>query len=338
MKKSKLSKLAALGLAGLLALTGCSTGGNTPAEQPSTNPGGEAEKTKFLIGINQLTEHPALDDARQGFIDGLEELGVEAEIVYQNAQGEIPNTLTIAQKFASDKVDLIYAIATPAAQSTKQATSDIPVIFSAVTDPVAAELVDSNESPGGNVTGTSDASPIDRQLQIFKDLDPSIKNIGIIFNTSEPNSQIQIDQAKELCKDLDLEVVEVGINNINEIPQAVDSIINKVDAIYTITDNMVASAINVVAEKAISKNMITVAAEDSHLAGGILITDGISYYELGKQSAAMAKRILVDGINPSEIPTETAINTSKVFNEETLNALGLDANNEVFKDASKYEK
>ncbi len=327
MKKIMTTKLLTVFLISIIFLSGCSSSDTTAKTQK-----------EFTIGISQLAEHPALDDARRGFEDGLKELGIEAKIEYQNAQGDIPTSLSIAQKFVKDGVDLIYAIATPAAQSAKQATADIPVVFSAVTDPVDAELVESMEAPGGNVTGTSDASPMDRQLQLFMDLDSNIKKIGIIFNTGEPNSHIQVKSARELAADLGLEIVEVGINTINDIPQAVDSIVNKVDAIYTITDNMVASAINVVAEKAIENNMITVGAEESHLAGGILITDGISYYELGKQSARMAKEILVDGKSPSEIPVETATNTKKVYNEQTLKALGLDINNKAFEGAEKFVK
>lgn len=327
--KKKGIKLMALAISGIMLLAGCSNGATTAEVAGDTS--------QFKIGILQLAEHPALDDARRGFEDGLEELGVNVEIAYQNAQGDIPNTVSISQKFVKDEMDLIFAIATPAAQSAKQATSEIPIIFSAVTDPVLAGLVESNESPGANITGTSDGTPIDKQLQIFKDLDDSIKNIGIIYNTSEPNSQVQVDVAKEFAQTIGLEIIDVGISTISDIPQAVDSIKSKVDAIYTITDNMVASAINVVAEKALANDMITVAAEGSHLDGGILITDGISYYELGKQSARMAKEILVDGKAPAEIPTEVAENTSKVFNEKTLNALGLDINNKVFKDAVKME-
>lgn len=328
MKKSIISKLLTVALISIILLSGC-----------SLNVGQSVEgKKDITIGISQLAEHPALDEARRGFEDGLKELGIDANIKYQNAQGDIPTSLSIAQKFVRDEVDLIFAIATSAAQSAKQATGDIPIIFSAVTDPVEAELVKSVDSPGGNITGTSDESPMDRQLKLFKDIDSNIKKIGIIFNTGEPNSQVQVRKAKELSANLGLEIVEVGINTINDIPQAVDSIIKKVDAIYTITDNMVASAINVVAEKAIENNIITVAAEESHLAGGILITDGISYYELGKQSAEMAKKILVDGKSPSDIPVETATNTKKVYNEETLKALRLDINNKAFKDAEKYAR
>ena len=328
MKKNVISKLLTIFLISIVLLSGCSS-----KESQTT-----VDKKAITIGISQLAEHPALDEARRGFEDGLKELGIEADIEYQNAQGDIPTSLSIAQKFVKDGVDLIFAIATSAAQSAKQATDEIPIVFSAVTDPVEAELVKSMDSPGENVTGTSDESPMDKQLKLFKEIDSSIKRVGIIFNTSEPNSQVQIQKAKELTTSLGLEIIEVGINTINDIPQAVDSIIKKVDAIYTITDNMVASAINVVAEKAIENNMITVGAEESHVTGSILITDGISYYELGKQSAKIAKEILIDGKSPSVIPVETAVNTKKVYNEETLNALGLDINNEVFKDAEKIAK
>ena len=328
MKKNVISKLLTIFLISIVLLSGCSS-----KESQTT-----VDKKAITIGISQLAEHPALDAARRGFEDGLKELGIEADIEYQNAQGDIPTSLSIAQKFVKDGVDLIFAIATSAAQSAKQATDEIPIVFSAVTDPVEAELVKSMDSPGENVTGTSDESPMDKQLKLFKEIDSSIKRVGIIFNTSEPNSQVQVKKAKELAATLGLEIVEVGINTINDIPQAVDSIIKKVDAIYTITDNMVASAINVVAEKAIENNMITVGAEESHVTGSILITDGISYYELGKQSAKIAKEILIDGKSPSVIPVETAVNTKKVYNEETLNALGLDINNEVFKDAEKIAK
>lgn len=325
MLRSKIVKLTSLVVAGLIGLTGCSSGANKVSNA-------SIEKD-FTIGISQLAEHPALDDAKRGFEDGLKDLGVDANVIHQNAQGDLPTSSTIAQKFVKDEVDLIFAIATPAAQSAKQATSEIPIIFSAVTDPVLAELVDSMEEPGGNITGTSDLSPMDRQLQLFKDIDKDIDKVGIIYNTSEPNSQVQVEMAKEIASDIGLEIVEVGISNINDIPQALDSIVKKVDGIYTITDNMVASAINVVSEKAIANNLVTVAAEDSHVKGGILITDGISYYELGKQSARMAKEILVDNKSPASLPAETSENTKKVFNLDTLKALGLNENNEIFKNA-----
>lgn len=329
MRKVIIGKFMALAVAGLMVLTGCSRAGLKAS--------GASPDKSFIIGISQLAEHPALDDTRRGFEDGLKELGVEAKIVNQNAQGDIPISLSIAQKFVKDKVDLIFAIATPAAQTAKQATDSIPIVFSAVTDPVIAELVDSVDTPGGNITGTSDEAPIEAQLKIFKELDKDIKKIGIIYSTNEPNSQIQIDIVEELALKLNFEIITVGISEINDVSQAVNSLAKKVDGIYTITDNMVASAINVVAEKAMENNIITVGAEDSHVSGGILVSNGISYYELGRQSARMAKDILVDGKSPSSFPIEVSANTKKSFNASTLKALGIDESNPIFKDAEKVD-
>lgn len=317
----KFVSLIALLLVGSLLLVGCSS--NTEESGSSSE--------KFLIGISLLTDHPALNAAKDGFIEELETLGLNVDIELQNAQGEIPNSVTIAEKFASDKVDLIFAIATPAAQSAKQVTSDIPIIFSAVTDPVESELIESMDKPGGNITGTSDMAQMDKHLELFKQIDPSIKSIGIIFNTSEENSRIQVEEAKVIAKDLGLEIVDVGVDVISNIPQAVDSIVSRVDGIYTITDNMVASAINVVAQKAIEHNLITVGAEASHVDGGILISDGISYFDLGKQSARMAHRILVEGQLPGEVAAEFSQESTKEINSETLKALGLDPDLEIFK-------
>lgn len=318
MKKSKILSLV-LALVSLVVLTAC---GNKEAKES-----GEAEV--FEIGINQLATHPALDAVRDGFMEGLKEEGIQANFDVKDAGGQIPVAGEISNKFVSDGKDLIFAIATPAAQSAKQATGDIPILFSAVTDPVEVGLVDSWEEPGGNITGTSDESPIRDQIGLFKELDPDIKTIGIIFSTTEANSQVQIDQVEEIGKEVGLKVETIGINNINDVAQAADSIIPKVDGIYTITDNTVASAVNVVAQKASEAGLMTVGAEKAHVEGGILITDGISYFELGKQSAKMASEIL-KGKNPSEIPVEKAREISKTVNAKTMEKLNLDKNLEIF--------
>ena len=328
MKKSKVSKLMVLAIAGMMTLSGCSTGGSQAVV---------GEKA-YTIGISQLADHPALDDARRGFEDGLKDLGVDAEIVYQNAQGDIPNTVAIAQKFVSDKVDLIYAIATPAAQSAKQATSEIPVLFSAVTDPVQSEIVADWENVGGNITGTSDMAPVESQLKMFKEIDPTIKTIGILYNTSEANSEIQINDVNKLAPAEGLEVVTVGVTNVNEIPQALDSLISKVDALYILSDNLVASAVELVSKKLIENNMISVSAEESQVGGGILVTNGLSYYELGKQTAKMAKEILLDKKDVSTIPVGIAETTITTVNQNSLESLGLDQNLSIFKDAVKVGK
>lgn len=318
MKKSKIISLAFV-FVFVVVLTACG----------KSDAGTSGDQEVFEIGINQLATHPALDAVREGFVEGLEEEGIEANFDVKDAGGQIPVAGEISNKFVSDGKDLIFAIATPSAQSAKQATTDIPILFSAVTDPVEVGLVNSWEAPGGNITGTSDESPIREQLELFKELDPEIETIGIIFSTTEPNSQIQIDRVEEIGKEIGLKVETIGINNINDVAQAADSIIPKVDAIYTITDNTVASAINVVAQKATDAGLITIGAEEAHVEGGILITDGISYFELGKQSAKMASEIL-KGKNPGEIPVEKAEEISKTINVKTMEKLNLDRDLDIF--------
>ncbi len=330
MKKYKLSKLMVLALVGMIILSGCSMGGSKAQESK--------DETKFTIGIVQLAEHPALDDARKGFEDGLKELGLNAEIVYQNAQGDIPTTVSISEKFVKDQVDLIYAIATPAAQSAKQATKDIPILFSAVTDPVESGIVDDWENVGGNVTGTSDKAPVEAQLKMFKEIDPSIETIGIIYNTSEANSEIQLKEVEKLAPQEGLKVEKIGVNSVNEMPQALDSLLSKVDALYALSDNLVATSVELVANKLIEKKMISICAEESQVGGGLLITKGLSYYELGKQTAKMAKEILVDKKDISTIPVGLAEETVITVNENTLEKLGLDSNLPIFKDAIKVGK
>lgn len=334
MIKKKISKLMLTLVIGSMVLSGCAS--NDKEETPVS---GDSTSKEYVIGISQLAEHPALDDAKRGFEDGLKELGINAKINYQNAQGDIPTATTIAQKFAKDEVDLIYAIATQAAQAAKQATSDIPVLFSAVTDPAESKIVADWEKPGGNVTGTSDmAEETKSQLEMFGQIDPSIKKIGILYNTSEPNSEIQIETVKEIAPDVGLEIIPQGVSNINELAQTLDSILKKVDALYIISDNLVASSVELVSNKLIEKNMVSVSAEESQVGGGILITKGLSYYELGKQTARMAKEILVDGKSPSDMPVEKAEKVSLIVNEKTLESLKLDKNLDVFKDAKMVGK
>jgi putative ABC transport system substrate-binding protein len=293
-----------------------------------------ANEKAFEIGISQFAEHPALDAVRQGFEDELKELGVNVNIDYKNSQGDTGTAGMIAQKFVADKKDLIFAIATPSAQAAKQATDSIPVLFSAVTDPVSAQLVDSFEKVGGNLTGTSDAAPVDKQMKLFKELNPEIKKVAIIYNTSEANSEIQIAKAKEIGEELGIEIVPVGVNNINDIPQAVNSVVRKVDGFYTITDNIVASAINLISKAAIKNKKIAIAAEEAHVQGGILMTDGLSYYEIGRQTGVMAKKILVDKVSTEDIPVEVSKNTKKVVNRKTLKSLKLAEDSPAFSGAT----
>ncbi|ERJ11167.1 ABC transporter substrate-binding protein [Haloplasma contractile] len=280
------------------------------------------------IGITQIVEHPALDRNREGFIKGLESRGfIDGEnikIDVKNAQGDTASAQLIADTFVSNKVDLIMAIATPTAQAAKNATMDhdIPVVFSAVTDPLAAGLVNTMETPGENVTGTSDMTPISKQFELIKSLFPNKTKVGIIFNTGESNSQIQVDLAKSLADEKGLTIIEKGITSSNEIQDALISLLPDVDVLYVPTDNTVASAMPVVIEKATELNIPVIGSEKAHVESGALITEGIDYFELGFQTGLMAADIL-EGKDPKSISVETLENTSLVINLDTAQELNI---------------
>ena len=228
---------------------------------------------------------------------------------------------------------MIFAIATPAAEAAVGATSEIPILFSAVTDPVAAHLVESNENPGGNVTGTSDIVDIESQLKLFKEINPDIKKIGIVFSADEINSQTQVEMVEELIPKLGLELEVMSIQNISDLPQVAESLTSKVDGVYMLSDNKIASSVSLLADVLVENKKPLVGAEEAHIEGGGLISNGISYFGIGEQAGVMAKKILVDGINPGEIPVESSHTITKIVNRETLKALGLDENLKAFEGA-----
>lgn len=315
-----------------LILTACGT-----ATTNTTTPAPAAEEKTFKVGIVQLIEHPALDASREGFIKALEDNGVNVEIDYVSAQGDIAVARTISEKFVADGVDLIFAIATPAAEAAVGTGTEIPILFSAVTDPVAAHLVESNESPGGTVTGTSDIVDIKGQLEIFKQIDENIGTIGIVYSADEANSLAQLEIVEAAAPELGLTVESIAIQSISDLPQAAQSIATKVDGVYMVSDNKIASSVTLLADVLKENKIPSVCAEEALVIGGGLIANGISYFEIGEQTGTMAKKILVDGISPSDIPVEQAKNISKLVNPETLESLGLDANLDVFKDAAMAE-
>lgn len=315
-----------------LILTACGT-----ATTNTTTPAPAAEEKTFKVGIVQLIEHPALDASREGFIKALEDNGVNVEIDYVSAQGDIAVARTISEKFVADGVDLIFAIATPAAEAAVGTGTEIPILFSAVTDPVAAHLVESNESPGGTVTGTSDIVDIKGQLEIFKQIDEIISTIGIVYSADEANSLAQLEIVEAAAPELGLTLESIAIQSISDLPQAAQSIATKVDGVYMLSDNKIASSVTLLADVLKENKIPSVCAEEALVIGGGLIANGISYFEIGEQTGTMAKKILVDGISPSDIPVEQAKNISKLVNPETLESLGLDANLDVFKDAAMAE-
>lgn len=300
-------------------LSGCSGSSNQKLQSTSG-------KKVFKIGITQIVEHAALDSARKGFIDALAEKGFKdkdnIEIEFQNAQGDIPTAQTIAQNFVSQKKDLILAIATPSAQAAYNATKDIPVLITAVTDPVGAGLVKSMDKPETNVTGTSDAAPIEKQFELLKKLAPNAKKVGILYNTSEANSEVQVKQVKEIAPKFGVEIVTTGVTSTNEVSQALDSLLGKVDVLYVPTDNLVVSAMPVVSAKCIEKKIPVIGAERGTVEAGGLATEGIDYYKLGYQTGLVAVDVL-NGKSPKDIPVTILKDTSLIINSDTAAKLGI---------------
>ncbi len=289
--------------------------------------GGSSDDGKLKIGVLQLIEHVALDQAYEGFVAGLADAGyVDGEnisIDYQNAQGEQANCVTIAQKFVNDNVDLILAIATPAAQAVANMTDSIPILVTAVTDPESAMLVESNEMPGRNVSGTSDLTPVAAQMELLADLVPSAKTVGLLYTSSEQNSIFQIELAKKALDELGLDYVEATVSNTNEIQQVTQSLVGKVDAIYSPTDNLIAAGMATVGMVAMEAKLPVICGEEGMTMTGGLATYGINYYNLGVQTGAQAVRILKDGANPAEMPIEYLASGELVINEAFADAIGI---------------
>lgn len=328
----KLMKMGLVTLCAVVLATGCTA--KQEVEETETNKNAELEtpvaEETYKIGITQIVEHPALDAARDGFINALNEAGYEGriEFIAKSAQGEMPTAQIIAQGFVDDQVDMIYAIATPTAQAALNATVDIPIMISAVTDPVAAGLVESNEKPSGNVSGTSDEAPIDLQLKLLADLGVEAKTIGFIYNTSEKNSEVQLSQLKVEAEKLGMTVEAMGITSLTELEQGLDVLLDKVDALYTPTDNMVASGIQLVTNKAINKMVPVLGAESAHVDAGALATCGVDYFALGKQTGEMAVKV-IEGAEISAMPVQKALSPEITINKSTADALGLTVNEEL---------
>lgn len=295
----------------------------------------------YKIGISQLVEHAALDASYQGFVDGLKEAGYEdgvnIQLDFQNAQNDQSNCNTIAAKFVNDKVDLILAIATPAAQAAANATKDIPILVTAVTDPAAASIVDTNELPGGNVTGTSDLTPVKEQMSLLLEIVPNAKKVALLYTSSEVNSKIQIDIAAEEAKKLGLETIEATISNTNEIQQVVQSLVGKVDAIYAPTDNLIASSMSTVALVTEPNNIPVICGEEGMVKQGGLATYGISYYNLGKQTALQAVKILEGSGNPATMPIEYLKDVSLFINTESADRMGITIPADLLEKAEDFE-
>lgn len=283
-----------------------------------------ADEGSVKIGILQYVEHAALDSATEGFKQALKENGYEdVTIDYKNASGDNATLQLMAEQFASGDYDVLLGVATPAVQALLTAVSDKPILGTAVTDYVSAGLVASNEAPGANLTGTSDMNPVDKQIDLLMQLVPDAKTIGVLYTSSEVNSEIQAKMAEEEAARYSLGVVTKTISAVGEVQQAVESLVGQVDALYIPTDNICASAMAVIASVANPAKLPVIVGEENMCNEGGLATIGLNYTKLGYQTGMMAVRILKDGTNPAEMPIEGLGDADVYLNQVTADEVGI---------------
>ncbi|HEM6302427.1 TPA: ABC transporter substrate-binding protein [Streptococcus suis] len=319
MYNKLVKKLATVSLASISALTlaACSSS----SDQAST------ETVK--VGVLQYMEHESLTAAREGFVAELEANGYkEGEkliLDYQNAQGDQANLQTISEQLVGEN-GLVLAIATPSAQSLATVSTETPILFTAVTDPLSADLVETIEKPGGLLTGTSDQAPIDKQVELLGQAVPDAKTVGVLYTTSERNSEVQVEQAKELLEKAGYMVVVKGITSSNEVQDATTSLMKDVDAVFVPTDNTVASTMTMIGELSVEHKVPVIGGSTDMVDEGGLLTYGTNYEALGRQTAKMAIKI-IEGAKVSETAVEYPETVSLHVNEEMAQKLGIDTAN-----------
>ena len=299
---------------------------------------GAAWAKTYKIGVVQIVSHPALDADSQGFVDALAEAGfVPGENItydFQNAQGDMANAITIARKFVMDKVDLIHAIATPTAQACVKSTQTIPIVFSSVTNPVAAGLIKSWDGSGTNVTGVSDMNPIDLQLKFFLTIAPKMKKIGFLYNTGETNSVVQLELFDAAAEKLGLQSVPGVATASSEVALAVGALVGKVDALYVPTDNTVVSALESVVKVADRNDLPLFVADTSSVPRGCLAAMGVSYYQVGHEAGLQAVKVL-NGANPGDIPATIPKDYEVQLNLDAAKQQGVEFSTDTLKKAAR---
>ena len=303
-----------------LGLAACGSSGSS-----ATTAAADGEKS-YKIGVLQLTQHAALDAANEGFVAALDASGINYTIDQQNANNDQSACSTIASKLVGDNDDLIYVIATPAAQAVAAATTEIPIVGCAITDYAASGLVADNEKPGGNLTGTSDMNPVDDQIAMLQKVLPEAKHVGMLYCTAESNSLLQIEMAEAACDKAGLTHERFTVSSSNEVQSVVESMIGKVDAGYSPTDNTIAAAAAQVGQICKEGKLPFVTGEENMCMGMGICTLSIDYTELGKMAGEMAVKILTEGADPADmaIKTESGDQLKVVKNEEMAEALGID--------------
>lgn len=302
---------------------------------------GNAADASYTVGIGQFAVHGSLDNCREGFLLGLAEEGIEEgtnlTVLYENANADGAMSSQIAANFLTKKADLICAIATPMAQSSYSAArkEDVPVIFTAVTDPVAAELANADGTPVGEVTGTSDKLPVTAQLAMIREVLPEAEKIGILYSTSEVNSLSAIEEYKAAAAEYGFEIVESGVSTVADVPLAADQLVEKVDCINNLTDNTVVSALQVVLDAANKKGIPVFGSEVEQVKAGCLASVGLDYVELGKQTGRMAAKVLKGEAKASEMNFEVIEGGSFYGNTKVAENLGFTLPEELVADAAE---
>lgn len=330
MKKA--NRMMALFLTGLMtaSMAACSKAPVEPTvettEAAVTTEAPAKDQKTYKIGVIQLVQHAALDKTNEGFVAALNDAGIKYEIDQQNAAGDQSACQTIAEKLVNSDNDLIFAIATPAAQAVVGLTDTIPVLVSAVTDPAASDLLESNEKPNCNVSGTSDLTPVKEQIDLMQRILPDVKTVGLLYCSAEANSVLQIEMAKEALETAGIEYKDYSVSSSNEIQTVVESMVGNVDAIYTPTDNMIAAGMATVAMVATDNKIPVICGEGNMVEQGGLATYGVDYYQLGYMAGEQAIRILTKGADIKTMPVEylDASKCELAVNEDTAKALGID--------------
>lgn len=292
---------------------------------------------KIKIGVVQIVQHGSLDEANKGFVDALKERGYgpdKVEIDQENAQGDQSNLKTIVSRFKAEKPKLICAIATPAAQAAANEIKDIPIVGTAITDYTSAKLVQNDEKPGGNVTGVSDFASMDAQMDMAGKLIPQAKNVGLIYCSSEVNSEVQANQMKDYCKKHGLSVEERTVNNVNDIQQVAESLVGKVDYIYVPTDNTLASSIPTLMKITDANKIPVIVGADIMAKDGALAALSVDYYRLGKQTGELAADILDGKVKPETSPIQHQKDYTIVINKQDAEILGIQIPEEIAKKAN----
>ena len=321
--KKLLASLAA-GIVIMGSLSGCTSSAKTE------------ENGKYRIGIVQPVDHPSLNQSRDSMISELDKLGMsdKVEIILQNANGDMNLLQSIMQNLVAEEVDMIVAIATPAAQAALSTTKDIPIVFAAVSNPVEAGLVKDLTKPDGNITGVSNSIPVADIIELSKILTPEVKTYGMVYNSSEINSVASIEKAKAYCDENGILYKEVAITTTADIQQAVASLTGQVDAFFTPNDNMLASAMATYSQQAAEAGKPVYVGADAMVSDGGLATVGIDYNLLGEQTGRMINRI-ISGESIKDIPVETVSEYAKIINVEIAEKLGIEIPKELENEFTK---